>query len=80
MGGPGLHASVFASERRANRDWLAANGCLVEPPHNTPIWKLEAALKCKKGRYAPTVHMIKLTKEREIAPYAWVHPDDDDRR
>jgi hypothetical protein len=24
--------------------------------------------------------MIKLTKEREIAPYAWVHPDDDDRR
>jgi hypothetical protein len=26
------------------------------------------------------VHMIKLTNEREIAPYAWVHPDDDDRR
>jgi hypothetical protein len=45
--------------------------------------KLEAALKCrlcKKGRYAPPVHMIKLTQEREITPYAWVHPDDDDRR
>jgi hypothetical protein len=28
----------------------------------------------------PPVHLIKLTKEREIAPYAWVHPDDDDRR
>jgi hypothetical protein len=26
------------------------------------------------------VHMIKLTKEREIAAYGWVHPDDDDRR
>jgi hypothetical protein len=26
------------------------------------------------------VHMIKLTMEREIAPYAWVHSDDDDRR
>jgi len=24
--------------------------------------------------------MIKLTQEREITPYAWVHPDDDDRR
>jgi len=24
--------------------------------------------------------MIKLTQEREIAPYAWVYPDDDDRR
>jgi hypothetical protein len=30
-----------------------------------------AALKCrsfKKGRYAPPVHMIKLTKAREITP------------
>jgi hypothetical protein len=24
--------------------------------------------------------MIKLTETREITPYAWVHPDDDDRR
>ena len=24
--------------------------------------------------YAPPVHMIKLTREREITPYAWVHP------
>jgi hypothetical protein len=24
--------------------------------------------------------MIKLTMEREITPYVWVHPDDDDRR
>jgi hypothetical protein len=24
--------------------------------------------------------MIKLTKEREITPYAWIHPDDDERR
>lgn len=49
----------------------------------TPIRKLEAALKCrsyKKGRYAPPVHMIKLTQEREITPYVWVHPDADDRR
>jgi hypothetical protein len=24
--------------------------------------------------------MIKLTQQREIAPYKWVHPDDDERR
>jgi hypothetical protein len=55
----------------------------VRRPRDTPIWKLESALKCrscKKGRYAPPVHMIKLTKEREITPYVWSHPDDDDRR
>jgi hypothetical protein len=35
----------------------------VRRPRDTPIWKLEAALKCrscKKGRYAPPVHMITL--------------------
>jgi len=40
---------------------------------------LEAALKCrshKKGRYAPPAHMIKLTQEREITSYVWVHPDE----
>src|SRR5947207_15721729 len=55
----------------------------VRRPRDTPIWKLEAALKCrscKKGRYAPPVHMIKLTERREITPYVWVHPDEDDRR
>ena len=52
----------------------------IRRPGNTPVWKLEAALKCRScrtPRYSPPVHMIKLTKEREIAPYVWVHPDDD---
>ena len=52
----------------------------IRRPRDTPIWKLEAALKCRScrtPRYSPPVHMIKLTKEREIAPYVWVHPDDD---
>jgi hypothetical protein len=47
---------------------------------DTPIWQLEAALKCrscKKGRHAPPVHMIKLTATREITPYVWVHPDEE---
>jgi hypothetical protein len=38
---------------------------------------LAEAPLCRKGRYALPVHMIKLTKEREIAPYVWVHPDDE---
>ncbi len=51
----------------------------IRRPRDTSIWKLEAALKCrwcKKGRYAPPVHMIKLTETREITPYIWVHPDE----
>src|SRR6266403_5160513 len=52
----------------------------VRRPRDTPIWKLEAALKCRScrtPRYSPPVHMIRLTEEREIAAYVWVHPDDD---
>jgi hypothetical protein len=52
----------------------------IRRPRDTPIWKLEAALKCRscrKGRYAPPVHMIKLTETREITPYFWVHLADD---
>ena len=30
-----------------------------------------------EGRYAPPVHMIKLTETREITPYRWVHPDEE---
>ncbi|HVD72390.1 MAG TPA: hypothetical protein VNC81_02240 [Xanthobacteraceae bacterium] len=52
----------------------------IRRPRNTPIWKLEAALKCRScgtRRYKPPVHMIKLTQEREIMPYVWVHPDEE---
>jgi hypothetical protein len=51
-----------------------------KPPRDTPIWKLEAALKCRScrtPRYSPPVHMIKLTETREITPYVWVHPDEE---
>jgi hypothetical protein len=52
----------------------------IRRPRDTSIWKLEANLKCRscrKGRYAPAVHMVKLTETREITPYRWVHPDED---
>jgi hypothetical protein len=26
------------------------------------------------------VHLIRLAMQREITPYKWVHPDEDDRR
>src|SRR4051812_14696691 len=52
----------------------------IRRPRDTPIWKLEAALKCRscqKGRRAPSVHMIKLTETREIPTYHWDHPEED---
>ena len=52
----------------------------VRRPRDTPLWKLEASFKCRscrKGRYAPPVHMIRLTATRETTPYKWVHPDDE---
>ena len=52
----------------------------IRRPRDTPIWKLEAALKCRScrnGRYAPPVHMIKLTERQEITPYKWVHPSEE---
>jgi hypothetical protein len=52
----------------------------IRRPRDTPIWKLEAALKCRscrKGRYAPPVHIIKLTERQEVTPYKWVHPSEE---
>jgi hypothetical protein len=52
----------------------------IRRPRDTPIWKLEAALKCRccgTRRYKPPVYMVKLTQEREITPYVWVHPDEE---
>ena len=52
----------------------------VRRPRDTPVWKLEASLKCRncrRGSSAPPVHMIKLTERREIVPYVWVHPGEE---
>jgi hypothetical protein len=50
------------------------------PAADTPIWKLEASLKCRsrrKGRWAPPVRMVRLTEARSITPYKWVRPDEE---
>ena len=52
----------------------------IRRPRNTPIWMLEASLRCRscrRGKYAPPVHMIRLTEEREITPYVWMHPEEE---
>ena len=52
----------------------------IRRPRDTPIWKLEGSFRCRScgtRRYKPPVHMIKLTQEREVTPYVWVHPDDE---
>ena len=52
----------------------------IRRPRETPMWKLDASLKCRscwKGRSAPPVRMIKRTKAREITPSKWVHPDEE---
>jgi hypothetical protein len=52
----------------------------VQRPRDTPIWKLETAFCCRScgtPNYRPPVHMIRLTKEQNIAPYVRVHLDDE---
>jgi len=73
-GGAGWRWNVIAA-RRASLPLDA-----IRRPRDTPIWKLEASLKCRscrKGRHAPPIRMIKLTAAREITPYKWVHPDEE---
>jgi hypothetical protein len=84
--------AVREADRAAAELWSIKSPCETEAsiplehvrrPRDTPIWKLEAALKCRScrtPRYSPRVHMIKLKQQREIALYKWVHPDDDERR
>ena len=87
FGGPAQPSPTIAQCLNAGYGWLEVmcHRCesqasvpldAVRRPPDTPIWKLEAALKCRScctPRYAPPVHMIRLTKEQKVAP--WVHPD-----
>src|SRR6516164_1079024 len=90
-GGPAQPPPTIAQGRNGGLGWLEVecNRCktraslpldAIRRPRSTPIWKLEASLKCRscgKGRYAPPVHIIRLTETQEIAPYPWVHPDEE---
>ncbi|MBR0798768.1 hypothetical protein JQ615_25605 [Bradyrhizobium jicamae] len=74
----GLHFLEVECNRCKARASLPLSA--IRRPRDTEIWKLEASLKCRscrKGRYAPPVHMIKLTEQQEITPYRWVHPTEE---
>ena len=91
-GGPAQPSPTIAQCLNGGLGWLEVecNRCKaraslplteIRRPRDTPLWKLEASLKCRacrKGRHAPPVHMIKLTERREITRYLWVHPDEED--
>ena len=75
-----LNGGLGWLEVECNRCKTRTSLPLIRPPHDTPISKLKASLKCRscrKGRAAPPVRMIKLTQEREITPYKWVHPEEE---
>jgi hypothetical protein len=90
-GGPEQPSPTIAQCLNGGLGWLEVecNRCetraslpldAIRRPRSTPIWKLEASLKCRscrKRRYAPPVHTIRLTETQEIAPYPWVHPDEE---
>jgi hypothetical protein len=94
FGGPAQPSPTVAQCLNGGSGWLEVmckhcrtRGSLpldaIRRPRNTPIWKLEPALKCRSCRtlrYSSPVHVIKLTQQREIASSTWVHPDDDERR
>lgn len=90
-GGPAQPSPTIAQCLNGGMGWLEVecNRCktraslpldAIRRPPETPIWKLEASLKCRScrtGRYAPVVHMIKLTENQSITPYKWVHPNEE---
>ena len=90
-GGPAQPSPTIAQCLNGGYGWMEikCNRCktrasipldAIRRPRDTPIWKLEGSFRCRScgtRRYKPPVHMIKLTAEREITPYKWVHPDED---
>ena len=77
-GGPAQPSPTITQCLNGGLGWLEVE--CNRRPRSTPIWKLEASLKCRscrKGRYAPPVHMIRLTETQEIASYPWVHSDEE---
>jgi hypothetical protein len=89
-GGPAQPSPTIGQCLHGGLGWLEveSNRCktrvslpldAIRRPRDTLLLKLEASLKCRccrKGRYAPPVHMIKLTETRATTPYVSEHPDE----
>jgi hypothetical protein len=89
--GPAQPSPTIGQCLNGGYDWLEIECCrcktrasmpldAIRRARDTPIWKLEPSFRCRScgtPRYKPPVRMIKLTEQREITPYKWVHPDEE---
>jgi hypothetical protein len=90
-GGPAQPSPTIGQCLNGGYGWLEIECCrckaraslpldAIRRARETPIWKLEPSFRCRScgtRRYKPPVRMIKLTEQREITPYKWVHPDEE---
>jgi hypothetical protein len=90
-GGPAQPSPTIGQCLNSGYGWLEIECCrcktrasmpldAIRRARDTPIWKLEPSFRCRScgtRRYRPPVRMIKLTEQREITPYKWVHPDEE---
>ena len=90
-GGPAQPSPTIGQCLNGGYGWLEIECCrcktrasmpldAIRRARDTPIWKLEPSFRCRScgtRRYKPPVRMIKLTEQREITPYKWVHPDEE---
>jgi ribosomal protein L44E len=90
-GGPAQPSPTIGQCLNGGYGWLEIECCqcktraslprdAIRRARDTPIWKLELSFRCRScgtRRYKPPVRMIKLTEQREITPYKWVHPDEE---
>jgi hypothetical protein len=79
-GGPAQPSPTIGQCLRGGLGWLEVecNRCntRVSLPLDA-IRRPRECRSCRKGRYAPPVHMITLSEQREITPYKLVHPDEE---
>ena len=90
-GGPAQPSPTIGQCLNGGYGWLEIECCrcktraslplnAIRRARDRPIWKLEPSFRCRScgtRRYKPPVRMIKLTEQREITPYKWVHPDEE---
>jgi hypothetical protein len=88
FGGPAQPSPTIGQCLNGGLSWLEVE-CLrcktraslpleaIRRPLDTPVWKLEAGLRCRScatPRYKPPVRLVKLTETQEINPYPFDRP------
>jgi hypothetical protein len=58
--------------RRNGDELISINSALQNVLREPSIWESGTVTSSTRA------HLIKLTQEREITPYRWVHPDDNE--